>query len=107
MNMSEILIGAPGHKHYGTFFNKLSRKKILQLIVMVVGALLLIAMVVTCCVFSLIRLMINKMITLVTGQFPLQIHNETEVGVAMTQMNHEQLVSIVNTSYDSHGRGSL
>ncbi len=58
---------------------------------MVVGALFLIATFVTCCVFPLIRLMINKMITWVTGQFPLQIHNVIEVGVAMTQMNHEQL----------------
>ncbi len=40
------------------FFNKLFWKKVLQLIGMVVGTLLLIVMIVTCCVVPLIRLMI-------------------------------------------------
>lgn len=59
---------------------------------MAIGTLLLIVLVVTCFMFPFIRIMIGKMIKLITGQFLLQVHSEREVGVTMTQMTTEQMV---------------
>ncbi len=63
-------------------------EKVLPIVGMVIGMLLLLVMVVTCCVFPLIRIMINRTLKLLTGQFPLQIQNIT-VELTKTQMNDE------------------
>ncbi len=69
--------------------SNLSWKKALQMIGMVIGALLLLVIIVTCCVFPLILIMISKTLKLFRGQFPLQIQNDITVELTKTDMSGE------------------
>ncbi len=69
--------------------SKLSWKKVLQIVGMAISMLLLLVMVVTRCVFLLIRIMISRTLRLFTGQFPLQIQIDITVEPTKIQANGE------------------
>lgn len=69
------------------WFKYLSWKKILQVLGMVIGTLLLIFMIVMCCVFPLMKLMIGKAVKLLTSQFPLYVSKNIGNDIPLTQMH--------------------
>lgn len=72
-------------------------------------------MVVTCCVFPMIRIMIKRIVKLVTGQFPLAVEQNVSADVTMDQTynshtydlpdvqhNQEYEIPLVNQSHDEY-----
>ncbi len=81
------------------FFNNLSWKKVLQMVGMVIGTLLLIVVLVTCCVIPLIRLMIRRMAGVITGQFSLQIYDGMDSAIVSSPNDCGQ--SVTSLSFES------
>lgn len=61
------------------WLTSMSWTKILRAIGMLIGMILLVAILVLCCVFPLIKLLIGKLIKTVTGQFPICASHNTYI----------------------------